>query len=202
MEAMMAETEALVRQVLDALAPTAFPILGQACDASAVAERLTVCEAFERFADLAPDETLRLASEDEDAYFRALVERVEPGLASLGVPVWLYLYPASQASLARLHPADPRLAERFELYVADLELCNGFCELTDPDEQRQRLERDQRDRAGAGLPIYPLDEAFLAALNEGLPPCSGNALGLDRLVALALGASSVAEVMAFPQAQL
>ena len=83
------------------------------------------------------------------------------------------------------------MCERFELYAGDLELCNGFGELTDPVEQRERLERDQAARRERGLPVYPIDERFLAALEAGMPAASGNALGLDRLVALCAGTDSI-----------
>ncbi len=106
-------------------------------------------------------------------------------------------YPASQASLARRRPDDEAVAERFEVYVAGVELCNGFGELTDPKEQRARLLRDQRERAARRLPVYPIDERFLAALERGLPPSGGNALGVDRLVALACGTTDIGDVMAF-----
>lgn len=202
MAELMDETEALVHAMAARFRPADRPILGQPCDLSAPFVRMTVAEAFARFAATAEDRMLALAHEDEERFFRLLVDEVEPALATVGAPVFMHRYPAPQASLARLAPDDPRYAERFELYVADLELCNGFGELTDPIEQRLRLERDRRDRAAAGLPVYPIDEAFLAALHEGLPPCAGNALGLDRLVALCLGARSVADVMAFPREAL
>jgi lysyl-tRNA synthetase class 2 len=159
-------------------------------------ERLTVCEAFARWAGTAPEETLRLAEEDEDEYFRRLVDRVEPALAALDHAVMLIEYPATQASLARKKPSDPRVAERFECYVAGVELCNGFGELTDPVEQRARFEKDQRDRRARKMPVYPIDEKLLAALAR-LPPSAGNAVGLDRLVALACGTTEIARVMAF-----
>ncbi|HHH28271.1 MAG TPA: EF-P lysine aminoacylase GenX, partial [Polyangiaceae bacterium] len=202
MTELMDETEALVRTMASRFRPVATPILAEPCDLSGPFLRMTVAEAFERFANIDEERMLHLADHDEDGFYRLLVEGVEPALATLGVPVLLHLYPAPQASLARLHPPDRRYAERFELYVADLELCNGFGELVDPVEQRQRLERDRRERDAAGLPVYPIDEGFLAALAEGLPPCAGNALGLDRLVALCLGAPRVADVMAFPRQAL
>lgn len=95
---------------------------------------------------------------------------------------FIYDYPASQAALARLCANDPALAERFELFYNDMELANGFGELTDAVEQRQRFEADNRKRAEQGLAEYPIDEAFLNALAQGLPDCSGVALGLDRLL--------------------
>jgi lysyl-tRNA synthetase class 2 len=159
--------------------------------------RVTVLEAFERFARVSPDETLHLAAHDEDRFFRLLVDSVEPALEAEDHAVFLTDYPASQASLARAKPSDPRVAERFELYVAGVELCNGFGELTDPEEQRARFLRDQATRRERGLPVYPMDERFLAALEQGLPPCAGNALGVDRLVALASGTRDIKEVLAF-----
>ena len=164
--------------------------------------RMTVCEAFQAYANLPADETLRLAEQDEDAFYRLLVEKVEPGIEALGHPLFLDEYPASQASLARKKPGDPRVAERFELYLAGVELCNGFGELTDPVEQRARFDHDQEERRARGLPVYPKDERFLEALARGLPPSGGNALGVDRLVALACGTTDIGEVMAFTDDEL
>src|SRR5262249_26963712 len=137
-------------------------------------------EAFERFAKIAPERTLDLAANDEDVFFEKLAFEVEPGLAALDRGVFVTDYPASQASLARKKPGDPRVAERFELYVAGVELCNGFGELTDPVEQRARFERDRAERARRKKPVYPIDERFLEALARGIPECAGNAIGFDR----------------------
>jgi lysyl-tRNA synthetase class 2 len=164
--------------------------------------RLTVCEAFERYAGLSEARVLELAEHDEDTFFRVLVDQVEPALAELDHAVFLTHYPASQASLARRVPDAPHLAERYELYVAGVELCNGFGELTCEVEQRARLLADQAAREARGLPVYPLDERFLGALAAGLPPCSGNALGLDRLAALAAGTTRIGEVLAFTDDEL
>lgn len=164
--------------------------------------RMTVQEAFETFADVSPEETLRLAEEDEDRFYRVLVERVEPGLEGLDHAVFLTHYPATQASLARTVPGSPRLAERYELYVAGLELCNGFGELTAAAEQRERFLRDQDERRAKSLPVYPIDEKFLDALTRGLPDCSGNAIGLDRLAALVAGSTKIADVLAFADDEL
>lgn len=111
---------------------------------------------------------------------------------------FVYGYPASQAALARLDPADPRAAQRFELYAGGIELANGFHELSAAPEQRARFEADNAARRRAGLPVYPLDERLLAALGHGLPDCAGVALGFDRLLMLATGASHIQEVLAFP----
>jgi lysyl-tRNA synthetase class 2 len=156
-----------------------------------------VCEAFAQFAGTEEAETLRLAGEDEDRFFRLLVDHVEPKIAALDHALFLTEYPAPQASLARRKPADPRVAERFELYVGGVELCNGFGELVDAKEQRARLVRDHAERRTRGLPVYPIDERFLEALEHGIPPSAGNALGVDRLVALACGTTEIARVMAF-----
>jgi lysyl-tRNA synthetase class 2 len=166
-------------------------------DTSPPFRRLTVLEAFASFAQLEADETLHIAAHDEDRFFRLLVDTVEPALEAQDTAIFLTEYPSPLASLARTKPGDPRVAERFELYVAGVELCNGFGELTDAKEQRDRFERDRATRRARGLPAYPIDERFLGALEEGIPPCAGNALGVDRLVALACGTRDISEVLAF-----
>jgi lysyl-tRNA synthetase class 2 len=164
--------------------------------------RISVAEAFAAHARIAEAEVLRLAEEDETRFFRILVEQVEPALATMKTAVVLHRYPAPFASLARLCDDDPRFAERFEVYAGGVELCNGFGELTDAAEQRARFERDRAARAATGRDVYPLDERFLGALVEGMPPAAGNALGFDRLLAAALGVARVADVMALPEAEL
>jgi lysyl-tRNA synthetase class 2 len=164
-------------------------------------EQMSLCAAFARFAGWSEEQTLSAAAEDEDRYFRTFVDVVEPGIARIDHGVVLVDFPASQASLARTKPGDPRLAERFEVYVGGVELCNGFGELVDPIEQRQRLERDRRARRERGLPVYPLDERFLEALAR-VPPSAGNALGVDRLTALACGTADIRDVLAFTADEL
>jgi elongation factor P--(R)-beta-lysine ligase len=193
----MRDTEQLVAAVTGA-AVTLGP---RTIDVRPPLERLTVCAAFERFARWSEETTLHAAAHDEDRYFRALVDVVEPALAAMDHGVFLVDYPATQASLARKKPEDPRLAERFELYVAGVELCNGFGELVDPAEQRTRLEHDRAARRERGLPEYPVDERFLEALGR-VPPSAGNALGLDRLVALSCGTADIASVIAFTADEL
>jgi lysyl-tRNA synthetase class 2 len=124
--------------------------------------------------------------------------QVEPTLGQ-GRPAFITHYPASQAALARISTEDGYpVAHRFELYYQGLELCNGYWELTDAREQRQRFMADNEQRKRAGKPEMALDEAFLAAVGAGLPECSGVALGLDRLLMLKLGASDISDVLAFP----
>jgi lysyl-tRNA synthetase class 2 len=196
-EDLLADTEALVRAAASAGPTPGSLVVGDArVRLDRPFERLTVREAFARFAPGQGD-PLMLAARDEERFYRVLIELVEPHLGQER-PTFLTRYPASQASLARIAPDDPTVCERVELYVGGLELSNGFVELTDPFEQRMRLERDERERAARGLPVYPIDERFLRALEEGLPPSVGNAVGLDRLVAMVCGRAAVADVMAFP----
>jgi lysyl-tRNA synthetase class 2 len=198
-EAVLEDTEAIVRRVASALSAGPFlDVAGARVELDPPFERLAVGDAFARFAEVPADEAIELATRDEDRFFRLLVEVVEPALARVPRPVFLVDYPAPFASLARLSPRDPRVAERFELYVAGVELCNGFGELTDEAEQRARLVHDQDLRRRAGKPVYPIDERFLDALAEGMPPAGGNALGLDRLIAVCLGTDRIGDVTAFP----
>ena len=126
-----------------------------------------------------------------------LATMVTPKLG-IDAPCFLYDFPADKAALARIRDGSPPVAERFELFLSGIELANGFHELTDANEQRARFVADQQLRARQGLPQRPMDEALLDALAAGLPACAGVALGLDRLLALALGKSAVSEVIAFP----
>ncbi len=179
---------------------------------------LSVAEAFQRYCDLdllatAPDPTapdlallaaaakpLGIAPHDgdewEDLFFRLFLERIEPHLG-IGVPTILYDYPISLAALARAKPEDLRLAERFELYVAGLELANAFGELTDPVLQRARFVADQGKKLRRYGTTYPIDEDFLAALAD-MPDSAGIALGVDRLVMLGTGAAQIDDVLWAP----
>ncbi|EPK0066931.1 TPA: elongation factor P--(R)-beta-lysine ligase [Klebsiella pneumoniae] len=135
--------------------------------------------------------------EDRDTLLQLLFTMgVEPHIGK-DRPTFIYHFPATQASLSQISPEDHRVAERFEVYYKGIELANGFHELTDAHEQRLRFEQDNRKRAARGLPQQPIDNNLLAALEAGLPDCSGVALGVDRVVMLALGAESIGEVIAF-----
>jgi lysyl-tRNA synthetase class 2 len=133
----------------------------------------------------------------DDLALRILGERIEPALGFDRVAV-LHDYPVSMAALARRSPSDPRVAERFEIYVAGVELANGFGELTDAKEQRARAEADLALKRELYGETWPLDEDFLAALEHGLPDCAGIALGFDRLVMLATGAPRIDDVLWAP----
>jgi lysyl-tRNA synthetase class 2 len=139
---------------------------------------------------------------DRDLWLDLLMTHlVEPQLAARGM-VFVYDYPASQAALSRIVESEGvRVGQRFELYVDGLELANGYCELLDAAEQRRRFERDNARRREHGRPERPLDEYLLAALEHGLPPCSGVALGVDRLLMLAAGSGDIRQVLAFDWAR-
>lgn len=176
-------------------------------------ERVTVREAMRRetgldIAELQETEALRAAARAagypisdgatswDDVFFSVFVSAVEPRLGATR-PTFLIEYPAHMAALARLKPGEPQVAERFELYAAGLELANGFSELTDGAEQRQRLVQEQEERRAAGREVYPLDERFLEAVAR-MPPASGVAVGFDRLAMLLLGVERIEELLLFP----
>lgn len=178
------------------------------------AESLSYQQAFQRYLDLDPlsadKEALREAAgklgmsniaegeEDRDTLLQMLFTFGVETQIGKEKPAVIYHFPATQASLAQISSEDHRVAERFEVYFKGIELANGFHELTDAGEQRQRFEQDNRKRAARGLPEQPIDTWLLEALEAGLPDCSGVALGVDRLVMLALDAESLADVIAFP----
>jgi len=204
---LMDETEALLRAVL----PPVVTCRGLTVDLARF-ERLTVAEAFARHvgADLlaTADDAPALAAQAgtrlregegwEDLFFRLLLERVEPAIGRTH-PTFLTHWPAAQAALARRDPADPRVAERFELFACGMELANAFAELTDAAEQRSRFIADRaRRHALYGGPDWEMDEDFLAALAAGLPDCAGIALGFDRLAMLAGGADRIEQVLWLP----
>ncbi len=206
-EAIMADCAAL----LAALGVDQLGWDGQVCDPRAEPERLTVADAFVRhagvdlFATMGNAEALSGASGVamhagdtwEDVFFRIMFEKIERRLG-MGRPTILCEYPISMAALARAKPGDSRVAERFELYVCGVELANAFGELTDPRIQRERLEADMDLKDRLYGVRWPVDEDFLAALDHGLPDCSGIALGFDRLVMLASGAARIEDVLWLP----
>lgn len=152
--------------------------------------KMRVEEAFERFSDMDMKTAISKDKFDEIISFD-----IEPHLG-ITCPVFLYDYPAERSTLAAAQPGNPHLAQRFELYIAGLEICNGFTELTDPDEQRKRFEAALAFRKQQGEAAYPIPENFLADL-KFMPPAAGNALGIDRLVMLFSDAASIDDVVAF-----
>lgn len=194
--------------LMDEVEELVAPVLGLA----GKAERLSYGDAFRRFAGIDPFmasiDALRAtaqrlgiegfdAGEERDTWLDLILSHcIEPYLGQEGL-CFLTDYPASQAALARLSPGNPAVAERFELYYKGVELVNGFHELGDSAEQRKRFESELAERAEQGRDTPPMDERLLAALAAGLPDCAGVALGVDRLVMLALGAQSLDEVIAF-----
>ena len=216
---LMEDCEKLLRAAQPASSGTALSWNNKTSDARLPFERLSVAEAFARHAGIdilatAPDparpDLALLAREAErigiaphpgddweSLYFRIFLDRIEPRLG-IGAPTILYDYPVSMAALSRRKPDDPRLAERFELYVCGLELANAFSELTDAREQRARFLADQARKQVLYGETYPIDEDFLAALEHGLPECAGIALGFDRLVMLCTGAAHIENVLWAP----
>ena len=152
--------------------------------------RMTVAQAFEKFAPESLDTALRNGNFDE-----IIACDIAPNLGGVK-PVFLYDYPAALGSLARLKPVDKSVAERFELYIAGIEICNAFSELTDSDEQRRRFETEMRLRRVSGKTPYPMAEPFLQAL-EKMPESAGNALGMDRLIMLFADTAEIDDVVAF-----
>ena len=136
--------------------------------------------------------------QDLDVLLQFIFSEIIEGKIGLIAPCFIYNFPRSQAALAAVSVADERVAERFECYYQGVELANGFNELTCAKEQRQRFQQDNVIRANKGLPIRPIDENFLAAIENGLPQCSGVALGIDRLVMLAIDEKSIKNVITFP----
>lgn len=158
-------------------------------------ERITVREAFRRYANCEMEQAIALDEFDE-----LMTEKIEPHLGQR-VPTIICDYPASRAALSRLKSDDPTVAERFELYIAGIELANAFSELTDVEIQRQRFTEELELRKERGGTLYPLPEPFLAEIAD-MPPSAGIALGVDRLIMLLTGAESIDDVVAFTPEEL
>jgi len=209
---LIADCAALLAVAAEAAGTRRFAFRGREADPFAAPERLTVAQAFARHAGidllaaLEPDalasaakrQGIRVAADDTwaDVFSRVLVERIEPNLG-IGCATILDEYPVCEAALARPAAHDPRVAERFELYVCGVEVANAFGELTDPAEQRRRFESEMAEKQRVHGERYPVDEDFLAALGQ-MPPAAGIALGFDRLVMLATGAQRIEQVLWTP----
>ncbi len=188
---LMVQLEELILYICRNLKNTSrIEYLGYNIEAGDGFERLSVENAFKKYATISMEQALSGNSFDE-----IMGLSIEPELG-FDTPVYLYNYPAEKGSLAKLKESDERYAERFELYIAGLELCNGFSELNDPVEQKERFYAEQEIRKENGCRLYPLPEVFINALSI-LPDCAGIAVGIDRLVMLFTGAESIDDVVAF-----
>ncbi len=188
---LMEDCESMLRFIAKDSGITPPDMDGHYSDFSRPFMRLTVAQAFEIHAGWKPG-----PSPDPDRFNRDMVEKVEPGILSCNRPVFLTDYPASMASLARLKPSNPEVAERVELYAGGMELANGFSELNDPEEQAERFRLENARRRKIGLDPYPWPEEFLHDLKQ-MPEAAGMAMGVDRLVMLLTGARDIREVTAF-----
>ncbi|OYX30525.1 MAG: EF-P lysine aminoacylase GenX [Caulobacterales bacterium 32-69-10] len=211
---LMDDCGALMALAAETAGARRFTWRGHEADPFAEPERVTVAQAFDRFAGIdllanperdglaaaATAGGVRVADDDSwaDVFSKVLTQRIEPRLG-IGRATILCEYPTAEAALARPTDHDPRVAERFELYACGVELANCFGELTDADEQRRRFEAEMAEKARVYGERYPIDEAFLAALAV-MPSASGAALGFDRLVMLATGATRIEQVVWTPVA--
>jgi elongation factor P--(R)-beta-lysine ligase len=217
-DAIMADCVVLIARAAQATGIGAFTFRGRTADPFAEPELVTVAGAFEQFAGIDLLATIsggegdraalarsaagkvRVAEDDtwSDIFSKILVEHVEPHLGQGRLTI-LFEYPSPEAALARVKAGDPRVAERFEVYACGVELANGFGELTDADEQRKRFTQSMAEKQRRYGEAYPLDDDFLAAV-AAMPEASGVALGFDRLVMLASGASRIDQVVWTPPA--
>lgn len=161
------------------------PLEGTMAELKSVAARLGLSDIAE-------------AEEDRDTLLQLLFSIGVEAKIGQQVPAFVYDFPASQAALAKINPNDPRVADRFEVYFKGIELANGFHELDNAQEQLRRFEQDNHKRVEMGLAEQPIDYHLIAALQSGLPECAGVALGVDRLIMLALGCDHIDQVTAFP----
>ncbi len=218
---LMEESVELLALAAETAGTKIFDWRGRTCDPFAAVRKITVAEAFDLYAGidlfatigsdgatdldrLAADVTgigMKIADDDSwsDLFSRVVVEKIDPNLG-LERPTILYEYPIAEAALARPAGHDPRVAERFELFAATIEIANAFGELTDANEQRRRFEMEMDDKQRIYGEAYPLDEDFLAAIGM-MPEASGIALGFDRLAMLATGATNIEQVLWAPVAK-
>ncbi len=220
-EALMADCAGILKLACEAANARELKYRDETCDPGLDPERLTVAEAFAVYAGMDLLSCVTPAAADRaafaaqargsgiavpdshtfaDIFSRVLVERIEPNLG-IGRATILYEYPMSQAALAQPKAADPRVAERFELYVCGVEIANAFGELRDPLVQRWRFEAEMEEKERIHGERYPIDEDFLAAL-ASMPPASGAALGFDRLAMLATAARDIEDVIWTPVARV
>lgn len=193
---MMRQCEALIATVARAVrGDETLRYQGKTVDFRPPWDRVSVAEAFDRFGSVSMDAALASGRFDE-----VMGLEIEPRLGWRS-PVFLFDYPADFGALARLKPSDARLAERFELYIGGVELCNAFTELADPVIQQDRFTKEQALRRSAGKPVYPMPEKFLRSL-ASMPEAAGNALGVDRLMMLFADTPCIDDVVAFTPEEL
>ena len=209
--AMMNDCEAMVRHIASQCGIHTLRHGGHEADPLPDFERLSVRDAFMRYADMDLERVLedkdgfsncarqagiRVTGTDEwdDIFFAVMAEKIEPYLGMQTCTI-LYDYPKCMAALSRLKPRDPRYAERFEIYICGVETANAFTELTDAVQQRYRFEQDLKAKQEIYGYSYPQDEDFLKALEFGMPESAGCALGLDRLIMLCAGADNIEDIM-------
>jgi elongation factor P--(R)-beta-lysine ligase len=189
--AYMDQCEALIQAVASGLGQNnSLFYRGKEIDLTSPWERIPVTDAFYRWAAISPEEALR-----QDRFDEIMVDAIEPNLGFI-TPAFLYDYPVECGALARRDPKNKNIAQRFELYISGMELCNAFMELTDPIEQRARFEQEKSEMRRLAKPDYPLPEKFLNTL-EDMPESAGNALGIDRLIMLFADTRSIDDVVAF-----
>lgn len=207
----MEDCVGMLRSIAEAVGIRHFTYKDMKCDPFAEWERLSVCEAFQRYAEIDLEQYLddtdgfreavrglglHTAADDawDDLFFRVMDDRIEPFLGRER-PAFLCDYPVSMASLSRKKPEDSRFAERFELYICGVELGNAFSELTDATEQRKRFEIEMAEKERIYGERYPVDEDFIEALEYGMPESGGIAVGIDRIVMLACGTDDIEKVL-------
>ncbi len=211
--AIMADCEHLLRFIANRLGQKTITFRGHTYDFTQPWEKITVAQSFQKYAGidedtmLSPTKLLACAVAKgyqiepnttwEQAFDQIFLNEIEPRLGGVR-PTILYEYPVAQAALSRKKVGDPRYAERFEFYVAGLELGNAFSELVDADEQLARLQADRAQKEKLGRTLFDVDLDFIEALRSGLPQCAGIAVGVDRLVMLFLDAATIQDVLFFP----
>ena len=210
-EGIMQDTVGLLRHIATRLDISAYRHGGYEADPFLEWEKISVCDAFKKNADIhleafLPDKVdqfrdaveelgLPVSEEDswDDLFFKVSMNKIEPHLG-MGQPTILYDYPAHMAALSKIKATDPRFAERFEVYVCGMELGNAFSELTDAKLQHQRMEADMAQKKRLYGETWPIDTDFIAALEQGMPQAGGIAIGIDRLAMLATGADDIRQV--------
>lgn len=207
----MEDCVGMLRSIAEAVGIQHFTYKDMKCDPFAEWERLSVCEAFQRYAEIDLEQYLddtdsfreavrglglHTAADDawDDLFFRVMDDRIEPFLGRER-PAFLCDYPVSMASLSRKKPEDSRFAERFELYICGVELGNAFSELTDAAEQRKRFEIEMAEKERIYGERYPVDKDFIDALEYGMPESGGIAVGIDRIIMLACGTDDIEKVL-------